>query len=112
VTSLQEHPDAAKFLEGGFNLIHNGNNFLSLQTRYRKFHFETEDGKSIMLKNSCLLQHFQDILKPQKWGFWITETVSIRKGSLFDHERQKKPESLVIFSSCWSYEFCMPLLGI
>jgi hypothetical protein len=94
VASLQEHPDAAKFVrvppasEGGFDLIHNGNNVLSLRTRYRKFHFETEDGESIPLENSCLPQHFQDILKPQNWGFWITETVSIKKGSLFDHDRQ------------------------
>jgi hypothetical protein len=54
--SEQEHPDAAKFVwvppasEGGFDLIHNGNNVLSLQTRFRKFHFETEDGESFRSK--------------------------------------------------------------
>jgi hypothetical protein len=94
VASLQEHPDAAKFVwvppasKGGFNLIHNGNNILSLRTHYHKFHFETEDGESIPLKNSCLPQHFQDILKPKNWGFWITEIVFIKKGSLFNHDRQ------------------------
>jgi hypothetical protein len=74
--------------EGGFDLIHNGNNFLSLRTCYRKFHFKTEDGESIPLENSSLPQHFQDILEPQNWGLWITEKVSIKKGSLFDHDRQ------------------------
>jgi hypothetical protein len=94
VASLQDHPDAAKFVwvplarEGGLDIIHNGNFVLSLQTCYRKFHFETEGSKSILLENSCLLQHFQDILKPQNWRFWINETVSIKKGSLFNHDRQ------------------------
>jgi hypothetical protein len=72
----------------GFNLIHNGNNVLSLRIRHRKFHFETEDGKSIPLQDCCLPQHFQDILKPQNWGFWINQTVSTKKGALFDHEHQ------------------------
>ena len=59
--------DAAKFVrvppacEGGFDLIHNGNNVLSLRSRYRKFHFETKDGESIPLENSSLPQHFQDL---------------------------------------------------
>ncbi len=71
VASEQDNADSAKFVrvppasEGGSNLIHNGNNVLSLQTRYRKFRFETEDGESIPLENSSLPQHFQDILKPQ-----------------------------------------------
>ncbi len=94
LASEQDNADCAKFVrvppasEGGFDLIHNGNNVLSLRTRYRKFHFETEDGESIPLENSSLPQHFQDILKPQNWGFWITEKVSIKKRSLFDHDRQ------------------------
>jgi hypothetical protein len=95
VASEQEHPDAAKFVwvppasKGEFDVIHNGNNVLSLQTRYPKFHFETDDGGiSISLEDSSLPQHFQDILKPQNWGVWITETVSIKKGSLLNHDRQ------------------------
>jgi hypothetical protein len=84
--------DTAKFVqvppayEGGFDLIHNGNNVLSLRSRYRKFHFETKDGKSTPLKNSSLPQHFQDILKPQNWGFWSTSTVSVKK-AFFDHDK-------------------------
>jgi hypothetical protein len=27
-------------------------------------------------------------LKPQNWGFWIDQTPSAKKGSLFDHEHQ------------------------
>ena len=74
--------------EGGFDLIHNGNNVLSLRVRYRKFHFETVDGESIPLEDCCLPQHFQDILKPQNWGFWINKTVSIKVDAMFDHERR------------------------
>jgi hypothetical protein len=105
VASKQEHPDAAKFVrappasEGGFDLIHNGNNVLSLQTRYRKFHFETEEGESILLENSSLPQHFQNVLKPQNRGFWITEIVSVKKGSLFDHNSQLYLVTLV-FDNC------------
>jgi hypothetical protein len=29
----------------------------------------------------------QDILKPLNWGYWCNQTVSIKKGALFDHER-------------------------
>jgi hypothetical protein len=59
----------------GFDLIHNGNHVL--------FHFETEDtedGEIIPLKECCIPQHFQDILKPQNWGFCAF------KGTLFDPE--------------------------
>jgi hypothetical protein len=74
--------------QGGFDLIHNGNIVLSLRIWYRKFHFETEDGGSIPLEECCLPQHFQDILKPLNWGYWINQQVSIKKGSLFDHDRR------------------------
>ena len=74
--------------EGGFDLIHNGNNLLSLRVRYRKFHFQTVDGESIPLEECCLPQHFQDILKPLNWGFWIDEPESIKIGAMFDHERR------------------------
>jgi hypothetical protein len=74
--------------QGGFDLIHNGKNVLSLRSRYRKFHFETKDGDSIPLDECDLPQHFQDILKPQNWGFWQNQGASIKKGALFDHERR------------------------
>jgi hypothetical protein len=46
------------------------------------------DGESIPLADCALPQHFQDILKPQNWGFWINRIVSIKKGALFDHDRR------------------------
>jgi hypothetical protein len=94
---LEANDDAPKFArvppasQGGFDLIHNGNNVLSLRVRYRKFHFETVAGESIPPLEDCPLpQHFQDILKPQNWGFWINDQtpVSIKKGTIFDHDRQ------------------------
>jgi hypothetical protein len=72
--------------QGGFDLIHNGHNGLSLQIWYQKFHFETEDGESIPLEDCCIPQHLQDILKPQNWGFGNNQSVSIKKGTLFDNE--------------------------
>jgi hypothetical protein len=74
--------------QGGFDLIHNGNNLLSLQIRYKKFHFKTEDGESIPLDKCFIPQHFQDILKPLNWGFWQNQRVSIKKGALFDYEHR------------------------
>ena len=71
--------------EGRFDLIHNGNYLFSLRLRYRKFHYETADG--IPLEDCCLPQHFQDFLTPLNWGFW-DQTVSIKKGAIFDHERR------------------------
>ena len=84
-TKFVRVPPASK---GGFDLIHNGNNLLSLRVRYRKFHYETADGESIPLEECCLPQHFQDILKPLNWGFWDNQTVSIKNGAMFDHERR------------------------
>jgi hypothetical protein len=75
--------------QGGFDLIHNGSNLLSLRIRYKKFHFETEDGESIPLAECFIPQHLQDLLKPQHWGFWHNEGgVSIKMGALFDHEHR------------------------
>ena len=94
VAADEDTVDPTKFVrvppasEGGFDLIHNGNNLLSLRVRYRKFHYETADGESIPLEECCLPQHFQDILKPLNWGFWDNQTVSIKNGAMFDHERR------------------------
>jgi hypothetical protein len=74
--------------EGGFDLIHNRKNLLSLRVRYRKFHFQTADGASIPLEECCLPQHFQDILKPLNWGFWNIQPESIKQGDMFDHEHR------------------------
>ena len=39
--------------EGGFDLIHNGNNLLSLRVRCRKFHYETAHGNVFLLKTAA-----------------------------------------------------------
>ena len=100
VAADKDTVDPRKFIpvppasEGGFDLIQNGNNFLSLRVRYlrvryRKFHYETAGGESIPLEDCCLPQHFQFILKPlSSWGFW-DQTVSIKKwATMFDHEQR------------------------
>jgi hypothetical protein len=54
VPDKEDEEDDGKFVcvplacQGGFDLIHNGNNVSSLQIWYRKFHFETKDGESIL----------------------------------------------------------------
>jgi hypothetical protein len=95
-----EDDDAPKFVrvppasQGGFDLIHNGNNMLHLQVRHRKFHFETEDGTSVPLEDCSLPSTLpRDLEAAELMGSLeanetANETVSIRKHVLFDHEQQ------------------------
>jgi hypothetical protein len=95
VESDEDTADPPKFVrvpparEGGFDLIHNRINMLSLRVRYKKFHYQTEDGVSVPLEDCDLPQHFVDILKPLNWGYWTPdEPASIKIGDMFDHDHR------------------------
>jgi hypothetical protein len=85
--------------QGGFDLIHNCNNTLSLRTRYRKLHYQTTDGSAIPLPECNIPEQLKQILQPQNWGYWgpneSASLVHIKIGDLFDHERRLYQVSFV-----------------